>query len=345
MKKVLSLFLSIILVTSALFALPLTSYADEDDTETPEVVTIAKLTAGMKSFTAKWYPVEGVSGYQLQYSTRSIFTDAKTVTIKATDEIDDGDDTDETEQEEIETDGEGMISKSIKMLSANKKYYVRLRTYKLTDGKKIYSVWSSAKTIVTKGSDSEEEADECEHTPLPAVIEKMNPATCVTEGSYDRVVYCKDCGEVISRETVKIPMMSHTPIADKAAPATFKADGKTAGAHCLICGKVIAEQTVIPKLASPKLSKVNKNKKAFTATWEKVDGIDGYQIQYSTNKAFKKGKISGTKTVNIKASAAKMKIKKLKSGKKYFVRIRAYKTIGDKKQYSKWSAKKAVKTK
>ena len=39
------------------------------------------------------------------------------------------------------------------------------------------------------------------------------------------------------------------------------------------------------------------------------------------------------------------KVKKLKSGKKYYVKIRTYKTIKGKKYYSKWSKVKSIKTK
>lgn len=74
--------------------------------------------------------------------------------------------------------------------------------------------------------------------------------------------------------------------------------------------------------------------------------MDGYQIQYSTKGSFK-GKTTGLTTA--KKSAASKKISKLKGKKKYYVRIRTYKTVkvnGKKvKLYSDWSAKKSVKTK
>lgn len=42
------------------------------------------------------------------------------------------------------------MNKISKRLTAGKKYYVRIRTYKTVDGKKIYSGWSAIKTITTK---------------------------------------------------------------------------------------------------------------------------------------------------------------------------------------------------
>lgn len=167
-------------------------------------------------------------------------------------------------------------------------------------------------------------------------LKKTNAATCTVNGS--KVYECVLCGLGRIQET---ETAAHTPVVDKAVAPTFKKAGKTEGSHCSVCGAVIVPQKTVKKLGSAKLSKVKKGKKSFTANWKKVNGVDGYQIQYSTKKSFKK-----KKTVTVKsAKTVKKRIKKLKSNKKYYVRIRAYKTINGKKQYSKWSAKKAVKTK
>ncbi|MBQ1406452.1 MAG: endonuclease, partial [Oscillospiraceae bacterium] len=47
------------------------------------------------------------------------------------------------------------------------------------------------------------------HTPAAPVIENEVPATCTEAGSYDSVVYCSECGEELSRETVGIPALGH----------------------------------------------------------------------------------------------------------------------------------------
>ena len=38
----------------------------------------------------------------------------------------------------------------VKKLKAKKKYYVRIRTYKTVNGKKVYSSWSKVKSVKTK---------------------------------------------------------------------------------------------------------------------------------------------------------------------------------------------------
>ena len=132
----------------------------------------------------------------------------------------------------------------------------------------------------------------------------------------------------------------HKATALKAVEPTFNWAGKTAGKKCSECGKVLVAQKAVPKLGSPKIGKLKRVKNGFKAKWAKVAGVDGYQIQCSTKKNMKKAKKK-----NIGKNATSKKIKKLDSNKKYYVRIRAYKTVNGKKLYSKWSPKKKVKTK
>ena len=158
--------------------------------------------------------------------------------------------------------------------------------------------------------------------------------TCIKEGK--KTYKCSVCGK---EYVEKLDKVAHTIVKDKAVPATFKKAGKTAGRHCKVCGKVLTAQKKIAKLGTAKLTKVTKKKNTFTAFWKKVAKVDGYQLQYATNSKFKKAK-----TVKVKKNKnVKKTVKKLKKGKKYYVRIRAYKKINGKTQYSKWSKAKTVK--
>ena len=90
------------------------------------------------------------------------------------------------------------------------------------------------------------------------------------------------------------------------------------------------------------IKKLSSGKKKLTVQWKKDNRSDGYQVQYSTEKKFKKN----VKNVVIgKKQTTKQTIKKLKTGKKYYVRIRSYKKISGKKYYGTWSSKKTVKVK
>ncbi len=110
-------------------------------------------------------------------------------------------------------------------------------------------------------------------------------------------------------------------------------------------GKMTGSFTIKPKKTS--LKKVTAKSKGMQVTWNKQKTqIDGYQIQYCTSGKFK-GKT--LKSVTAKKKDISKKISKLKGKKKYYVRIRTYKTVKvsgkSKKLYSDWSGKKTVKTK
>jgi len=90
------------------------------------------------------------------------------------------------------------------------------------------------------------------------------------------------------------------------------------------------------------LNKLTKGKKSIKATWKKAAAqVTGYRIAYSTSKNFKNAKY--VKVKGIKKTSAT--IKKLKAKKKYYVKIRAYKTLNGKTYYSAWSKAKYVTTK
>jgi hypothetical protein len=103
-----------------------------------------------------------------------------------------------------------------------------------------------------------------------------------------------------------------------------------------------SDQTTIVRLTAPaKLKAVNISSKKMKLTWAKNKKVTGYQIQYSTSKTFAKG----NKTVKVSKATLKKTISKLKKGKTYYVRIRAYYKDSSGTSYSAWSSKKTVKIK
>jgi len=88
-------------------------------------------------------------------------------------------------------------------------------------------------------------------------------------------------------------------------------------------------------------AKVKAGKKKLTVTWKKDKNVSGYQIKIATKKNFK-----GAKTYTVKSyKTYKKVIKKLKANKKYFVKVRAYKTVGKSKVYGAYSAVRSCKVK
>ena len=90
----------------------------------PKPVALVLLTPGSKQLTVKWKKGANISGYEVQYSLKKSFASARKVSINKA----------------------GTVQTVLKKLTANKTYYVRVRTYKTVKGKKYYSTWSKAKS-------------------------------------------------------------------------------------------------------------------------------------------------------------------------------------------------------
>ena len=95
----------------------------------PKSAKFKKVKAAKKAVSVEWKKVSGVKGYQIQVATDKKFKkNKKTVTVKK----------------------QKTTKVTIKKLKAKKQYYVRIRTYKTVNGKKVYSSWSKVKTVKTK---------------------------------------------------------------------------------------------------------------------------------------------------------------------------------------------------
>ena len=153
----------------------------------------------------------------------------------------------------------------------------------------------------------------------PSVTVKDSKGKTLKNGTDYTVKYSKGCKNV-GQYTVTI---------------TFKGN---------YSGKKTLTFKIVPKGTS--ISKLTAGKKQFTVKWSKqTTQTSGYEIQYSTSS-----KMKNKKTVTVKKNSTTSKIiKNLKSKKKYYVRIRTFKTVKingkNVKFYSSWSKIKSVKTK
>ena len=95
--------------------------------------SISSIKVKNEAITIKWKKKSGITGYQIQYSTNSKFNkkNSKTIKIKQAKKI----------------------SKKITGLKSSKKYYVRVRTYKVVKKKISYSSWSKKKCVTIKSAE------------------------------------------------------------------------------------------------------------------------------------------------------------------------------------------------
>ena len=133
---------------------------------------------------------------------------------------------------------------------------------------------------------------------------------------------------------------------DKNGKVTVKAPGR---AVITVTAKATGVKTQIYKInvtvkPSVKLgaSAKSTSKKSIKVTWKRNKKVTGYQVIVAKDKNLKKVVKKATITKNTKLATT---IKNLKSGKKYYVAVRAYKKATGGTVYGSWTTAKAVKTK
>lgn len=108
---------------------------------------------------------------------------------------------------------------------------------------------------------------------------------------------------------------------------------------------VYADKPAPPKpvvAKSTKITDLTSGKKYLTVKWKKVTA-SGYQVRIATKKSFGK---KYRRTITIKSGkTTRYKVTKLKSKRRYYVKVRSYRMSGKKRVYSKWSGVRSIKVK
>ncbi|MCD8191107.1 MAG: S8 family serine peptidase [Clostridiales bacterium] len=147
-----------------------------------------------------------------------------------------------------------------------------------------------------------------------------------SSGSYKKIATVKS-GSTVSYSDTAVKSNNGTTYIYAVRPYY----GSTLGSYT---GKTTVRLTGV-SISSLKNVKTRK----MTVKWKKNTKASGYQIQYSTSSSF-----SSYKTVTVSSYKTVSKtISSLTKGKKYYVRVRAYKTVSGTNYYAAWSSKKNVK--
>ena len=118
----------------------------------------------------------------------------------------------------------------------------------------------------------------------------------------------------------------------KASGSTILYYGTGTGAYIT---KAITTATKGLKLATVTKPTVAKSGTKVKVSWKNISGETGYQISQSTSS-------TGTKIVSTyKTTTGKSKVISATKGKKYYYKVRAYRTVNGKKIYGAWSAVRA----
>ena len=151
----------------------------------------------------------------------------------------------------------------------------------------------------------------------------------------------------VQRPTVSVKGSNGKTITSSNYTVTYSSGCKNVGKYTVkltlkgyYSGSISKTYTIIPKGTA--ISGLTAQTGGFAVKWKKQSTqTTGYQIQYSTS-----GKFTSAKTVTVsKNSTVSKTISKLSRKRKYYVRIRTYKTINRTNYYSAWSSAKSVTTK
>lgn len=139
--------------------------------------------------------------------------------------------------------------------------------------------------------------------------------------------------------------IKNEPITTLGTVKTTPAAKQTTYANKTTNTTVQVKKPKVKKAVIKKITKTSK-KKRLKVKWKKLSKVSGYQIKCGLNKKMTKGK----KIVLTKTNCKSKTIKGLKSKRKYYIKIRAYKTYKSSngkvlKAYGKWSKIKKAKTK
>lgn len=174
-------------------------------------------------------------------------------------------------------------------------------------------------------------------TPIVTVADatgKVLPASCYT------ITYLTD-GRSIGKHIIRITFQGEY---EGGTDCTFTIVKREIQAQKTNNDTRYRTEKRISKPMRTSIVKVKAGKKKVTVKWDKIADVNGYQLQYSTKRNFKKN----TKIMTIrKKKVTKKVLKNLKRGKKYFIRVRTFKVVNDKENiiYSRWSPVKKIKVK
>ena len=154
--------------------------------------------------------------------------------------------------------------------------------------------------------------------------------TCTEDGYTE--YECSECGDKYSK---KIEKLGHLLKVQKAKRATYFETGYTGDTICTRCEEILEKGKKIKKLTLAKPSiKTTVGKKKIKLVINKVTDATKYEIKVQLGK----------KTKTYYTTKTTYTLKKLKSKKKYTIKIRAMKIQGNQKVYSS-SVRKKVKVK
>lgn len=205
--------------------------------------------------------------------------------------------------------------------------------------KHTYKTATTCATL-SKNGKTQKTCSYCSHQSVETIYYPKTFTPSTKSYTYDGkakkpTVTVKDSkGNTIAKSNYTLKYKNNTKIGTATVSVVF--NGSKYKGTKNVTFKINPKGTTVSKVTAPKKGQLK-------VSWKKqTSNTTGYEIQIATDSKFTKNKKSFTISKN---STTSKTITGLKNNKKYYIRIRTYKTVNKTKYYSSWSKAKSVKTK
>ncbi len=290
-------------------------YGEWSDTITvtlyPRQVSITGIkTVGERKLSCTFTTDEAVSGYEVGYSSRKDFVGGLTASV---------------EDNSVDTIAfqSGLV--------VGRTYYIRVRAYKLIDGKKVYGEWSeiTTKTLVS---------DSPVITGINALSSNKLSASFEYDGEADgyQVNYCSKptfVGGLSVNTTENTASFTRGLVAGRTYYVRVRSYKEINGVTYYGQWSEVVTHTLLPQ--KPVITAISApSSRTIKVSWKKDSAVTGYQVNYASKDTFVGGlTASTTSPTDTTVSFTKGLVK----GRTYSIRVRAYKTTDGVTVYGEWS--------
>ena len=294
-----------------------TDYANTDTyasvKATPQLgkAAMTSVTAeGYSSLTLKWEKVDGATGYIVYRSTDKSKVDTQLTDIT-----------------------NGAVSYVDAALTAGTTYYYKVQPYRVVNGKKVFGDASGILSGKPLPSATRLNAES-------AGYKEVKLAWSAVDGVTGYEVYRKTSSSYKKIATVTNGKTSYSDTKVTAGTAyTYKVRAYKTVNGSQVYGDYSNEASATPALEAPQITVRNASYNSVTITWNQISGAHGYKVYRSTKKD---SGYRAVKTVNDKTTIT-CTDKKLSVGTKYYYKVCAFRTVGDKNVAGNYSDVQSIK--
>lgn len=294
-----------------------TDYANTDTyasvKATPQLgkAAMTSVTAeGYSSLTLKWEKVDGATGYIVYRSTDKSKVDTQLTDIT-----------------------NGAASYVDAALTAGTTYYYKVQPYRVVNGKKVFGDASGILSGKPLPSATRLNAES-------AGYKEVKLAWSAVDGVTGYEVYRKTSSSYKKIATVTNGKTSYSDTKVTAGTAyTYKVRAYKTVNGSQVYGDYSNEASATPALEAPQITVRNASYNSVTITWNQISGAHGYKVYRSTKKD---SGYRAVKTVNDKTTIT-CTDKKLSVGTKYYYKVCAFRTVGDKNVAGNYSDVQSIK--